>query len=196
MRTRHGIVARHHQVGISTLRLLRHPAHRQPSSSRPQVAPLRTRRRERGQGVAEFALIWPIFVVCVMGVIEFGIAFNNLLTVNYASRNAALLGAEAGNNGCSDAIILQSIENDTTAPADRNHITQVVIYYSNANGQPDSRQGQLGRQHVRAQHGRLAPHLHLQRAGRQRPLSALGLARVPDRQPLQHPRRLHLERWP
>ena len=135
MRTRHGIVARHHQVGISTLRHLRRSIRRPPSSRRQRVAPLDARRRQRGQGVAEFALIWPIFVVCVMGVIEFGVAFNNLLTVNYASRNAALLGAEAGNNGCSDAIILQSIESDTTAPADRNHITSVKIYYSNQNGQ-------------------------------------------------------------
>jgi Flp pilus assembly protein TadG len=92
------------------------------------------RRRQRGQGLAEFALIWPIFVVTVMGVIEFGVAFNNLLTVNYASRNSALLAAEAGNNGCADALVLNSIENDTTPPADRKHITQVVVYYSDRNG--------------------------------------------------------------
>ena len=39
--------------------------------------------RAPGQAIAEFALVWPIFVVVVMALLEFGIAFNNLLTVNY-----------------------------------------------------------------------------------------------------------------
>ena len=86
--------------------------------------------KERGQGIAEFALIWPIFVVCVMALLEFGVAFNNLLTINYASRNAALLGAEAGNNPCADVIILTSVEKDVTAPAQDNRIASVAIYYS------------------------------------------------------------------
>lgn len=93
--------------------------------------------KERGQGIAEFALIWPIFVVCVMALLEFGVAFNNLLTINYASRNAALLGAEAGNNQCSDVIILTSVEKDVTAPAQDNRIASVAIYYSDpTTGQP------------------------------------------------------------
>jgi len=117
------------------LRHLRHSSRRPRTLGRRGAAPLPQRARERGQGIAEFALVWPIFVICVMAVIEFGVAFNNVLTVNYASRNAALLGAEAGNNGCSDAIMLQSIENDVANPADRNRITQVTIYYSNQNGQ-------------------------------------------------------------
>ena len=117
------------------MRHLRHSSRRPRSLGRRGAAPLPQRARERGQGIAEFALVWPIFVICVMAVIEFGVAFNNVLTVNYASRNAALLGAEAGNNGCSDAIMLQSIENDVANPADRNRITQVTIYYSNQNGQ-------------------------------------------------------------
>jgi Flp pilus assembly protein TadG len=94
----------------------------------------RRSRKERGQGIAEFALIWPIFVVCVMALLEFGVAFNNLLTINYASRNAALLGAEAGNNQCADVIILTSVERDVTAPAQPNKIASVNIYYSDDNG--------------------------------------------------------------
>jgi Flp pilus assembly protein TadG len=94
----------------------------------------RRSRKERGQGIAEFALIWPIFVVCVMALLEFGVAFNNLLTINYASRNAALLGAEAGNNQCADVILLTSVERDVTAPAQPNRIASVAIYYSDVNG--------------------------------------------------------------
>lgn len=101
----------------------------------------RRSRKERGQGIAEFALVWPIFVVCVMALLEFGVAFNNLLTINYASRNAALLGAEAGNNQCADVIILTSIEKDVTAPAQANKIASVNVYYSDDNGVQQSDTG-------------------------------------------------------
>ncbi len=94
----------------------------------------RTSDRAPGQAIAEFALVWPIFVVVVMALLEFGIAFNNLLTVNYAARNSALLGAEAGDQSCADVIILNSIEKDTSPPANRNEIQTVLVYYSDRNG--------------------------------------------------------------
>ena len=90
--------------------------------------------RAPGQAIAEFALVWPIFVVVLMALLEFGIAFNNLLTVNYAARNSALLGAEAGDQSCADVIILNSIEKDTSPPANRSEIQSVIVYYSDRNG--------------------------------------------------------------
>jgi Flp pilus assembly protein TadG len=53
----------------------------------------------------------------VMATIEFGIAFNGVLDVNYASRNAALLAAEAGNSAGADCVILESIETDIDTPS-------------------------------------------------------------------------------
>ncbi len=92
------------------------------------------RRRSRGQAVTEFALVWPIFVVLLMAMVEFGFAFHSLLTINYASRNAALLGAEAGDAAGADCIILDSVEQDVTPPLDPVRIQSVEIFRSDQNG--------------------------------------------------------------
>jgi len=89
---------------------------------------------QRGQTLVEFALVIPIFMVLLMATIEFGLAFNALLDVDYASRNAALLAAEAGNTSGADCVILQSVEQDINAPADRNAIQKVEIYWADADG--------------------------------------------------------------
>lgn len=118
------------------------PGRRQ--DNRMQGAPIGGRRhRSRGQGLAEFALSIPIFLVLFMGVLEFGFVFNALLSINFATRDAALIAAEAGSMPGLDAsnrdvggdcLILRTINADVTAPADRNRITQVKIYRSDLLG--------------------------------------------------------------
>src|SRR5258708_11479947 len=44
---------------------------------------------ERGQAAVEFALIAPVLIVLVLGVIQIGIAFNHYLTVTDAARAGA-----------------------------------------------------------------------------------------------------------
>jgi Flp pilus assembly protein TadG len=46
-------------------------------------------KREQGQTMTEFALILPIFVVLLFGIIQFGIAFNNYETITDAARAGA-----------------------------------------------------------------------------------------------------------
>lgn len=100
------------------------------------ASPLRLvrRRRERGQTLVEFALAFPIFWTVLLGVIEFAFAFNAVLSVNYASRNAALVAAEAGNGLGSDCVILLQIEQDITAPSSANRVRRVDIYFANRAG--------------------------------------------------------------
>ena len=43
-------------------------------------------RREDGQAAAEFALVLPILCVMVFAIVQFGIAFNNYLTITDATR--------------------------------------------------------------------------------------------------------------
>ena len=99
---------------------------------RPALCPGRAHRR--GQALVEFALVFPIFITMMMGILEFSFVFNAMLSVGHATRDSALIGAEAGNASGADCVILQQIENDVTAPADRSRITQVVIYRSDQNG--------------------------------------------------------------
>jgi hypothetical protein len=82
----------------------------------------------------EFALVFTIFVTMLMGFIEFAFVFNALLSIGHATRDAALIAAEAGNDGAADCEILARIEEDVSAPADRSRIQQVAIYRSDQNG--------------------------------------------------------------
>jgi hypothetical protein len=54
---------------------------------------MRFLRKEKGQSIVEFALVVPILLIFVMGIIEFGFMFNAYLTISNASREAARLGA-------------------------------------------------------------------------------------------------------
>jgi Flp pilus assembly protein TadG len=50
---------------------------------------------ERGQAMTEFALVLPILALLLFGVIQFGITFNNYLTLTDAVRAGARKGAVA-----------------------------------------------------------------------------------------------------
>ena len=51
------------------------------------------RERADGQGLVEFALTLPIFMALMTGVLEFGFLYNNILTVQYASRQGVSAAA-------------------------------------------------------------------------------------------------------
>jgi Flp pilus assembly protein TadG len=46
-------------------------------------------RSERGQAMTEFALVLPVLALLLFGVIQFGITFNNHITVTDAARAGA-----------------------------------------------------------------------------------------------------------
>lgn len=100
--------------------------------------PFRRRRgpRTKGQTLVEFALVFPTFIVLLFALIEFAFVLNAMLGVSFASREAALTAAEAGNNADADCAILRKIDASITAPADRSKISSVEIYLSQANGLP------------------------------------------------------------
>lgn len=50
-------------------------------------------KNERGQTMVELALVLPLLVVLVFGICQFGIAFNNYLTLTDAARAASRKGA-------------------------------------------------------------------------------------------------------
>jgi Flp pilus assembly protein TadG len=53
---------------------------------------------ERGQTITEFALILPIFIALLFGIIQFGIAFNNYVTLTDAARAGARKAAVSRNS--------------------------------------------------------------------------------------------------
>jgi Flp pilus assembly protein TadG len=97
----------------------------------PETLP---RHRQRGQTLVEFALMFPLFIIMVMGVIEFGFAFNAILGVNRASEQAVLVASEAGNDSAADCYILQAVEQAMQVPNDEANIVHVQIQWTNPSG--------------------------------------------------------------
>jgi Flp pilus assembly protein TadG len=52
---------------------------------------------ERGQTMTEFAIVLPILVVLLFGIVQFGITFNNYVTLTDAARAGARRAAVARN---------------------------------------------------------------------------------------------------
>jgi Flp pilus assembly protein TadG len=56
-------------------------------------------RDERGQTFTELAMVLPILIVLVLAIAQFGVAFNNYLTLTDAARAAARKGAVSRDAG-------------------------------------------------------------------------------------------------
>jgi Flp pilus assembly protein TadG len=75
------------------------------------VKPLRLLRREDGQAIVEFALVLPLLMGLLLGIVQFGIVFNNYETLTDAARVGARKAATArfvGDNGASAATAAKS----------------------------------------------------------------------------------------
>lgn len=57
-----------------------------------------TWREERGSAMVEFALVITLFLMLLMGLIEFGRIFHALLTLENAARQGARVAAVGGND--------------------------------------------------------------------------------------------------
>ncbi|MEW6440393.1 MAG: TadE family protein [bacterium] len=55
-----------------------------------------TRPRQKGAGIVEFALILPLFLLLIMGILEFGSYFFVQHTLQYATREGMRLGLVGG----------------------------------------------------------------------------------------------------
>jgi Flp pilus assembly protein TadG len=77
------------------------------------AAPTST-RSEKGQAMVEFALVAPLLLVLVFGIIQFGIAYNNALTLSNAVRagaRAAIVSGQTGATAAAQAAVLASAPN-------------------------------------------------------------------------------------
>jgi Flp pilus assembly protein TadG len=94
----------------------------------------RSPHKSAGQALVEFALVIPIFLVMLTGIIEFALALNSVLSINFATREAALIAAEAGNGDGADCVILAKVEASVGAPSNNGQISEVRIFKSDRNG--------------------------------------------------------------
>jgi Flp pilus assembly protein TadG len=65
--------------------------------------------KNRGATMVEAALIFPLMILLTVTLLELGLAFKDFLTVSFTARDAARVGALAGNDPDADCHIVQSI---------------------------------------------------------------------------------------
>lgn len=86
---------------------------------------------DRGAVVVEAALITPLICLLVFGLIEFGFAWKDKLTLASATRQGARVGSALGNQEGADAEILAAIEGSVASLSD---IRSIVVYQANGPG--------------------------------------------------------------
>lgn len=57
------------------------------------------KRNEKGQGLVEFALVLPLLLLLLLGIIQFGIIFSSQIAITNAAREGARVAAVGANNG-------------------------------------------------------------------------------------------------
>jgi len=94
----------------------------------------------RGQAIVEFALILPLFLILLMGMLEFGIVYDHRNAMAYAVREGARVGASLGNGGSQPSgvnpAILTAVQRGLTNPILIENITSIEIFQADASGQP------------------------------------------------------------
>ena len=105
-------------------------------------------RRGDGQGLVEFAIIVPVLALFLLGMLEFGLAFNHNMTLEYATRESSRTGSALANGGsgnCVGGVDLQMVDEQTVAAAQRilkspgspirlSDITDIEIFRANSAG--------------------------------------------------------------
>ena len=94
--------------------------------------------RDSGAALVEFTLISTLIFMLLFGIIEFGLAFRDRLTIANATQTSARVVSALGSDDASDYETLKSIEQSlNTLPNTGIGIVRFVdIYLADANGQP------------------------------------------------------------
>lgn len=104
-------------------------------------------RVQRGQGLVEFAALVPVFLLLLLGMLEFGFVFDQNLTLEYATREGARAGSALANDGATcdaatttvDAQILAAVRRVLFSPGSRVKPAMgmaVLIWKADVNGAP------------------------------------------------------------
>jgi Flp pilus assembly protein TadG len=84
--------------------------------------------RERGAAIVEMAVVLPLLILLVFGMVEFGLLFREKMTIASATTSAARTGATMGNREEADIRILQALEAGLYGQVDASVIVSVDIF--------------------------------------------------------------------
>lgn len=111
--------------------------------TRRRVARRPLRDPGRGQSLVEYAMTVPVFLLILLGMLEFGFAFSHHLTMEYSTREGARTGASLANG--SDQVACAIVDDQVIAAVQRvltgagsqvsiNRIGEIRVYKADANG--------------------------------------------------------------
>jgi hypothetical protein len=94
-------------------------------------------RHDRGAVLAEFALILPVVMLVCFGMIEYGFAFRDSLTVSGSARAGARVGSNLATALDADFETLAAVKGGLHDLAEGSELVKVVVYRSvTADGRP------------------------------------------------------------
>jgi hypothetical protein len=108
-------------------------------------------RRQRGQSIAEFALILPVLAAMLAATLEFGLAFDADMALETASREGARVAGALGNNGTGgcgnatndalaeatvDPAVVGAVQTSLTGSGVDLTSVNIWIFQADPNGQP------------------------------------------------------------
>lgn len=98
----------------------------------------RSKRSESGAALVEMAIVLPLLLVLVMGILEFGLAFRDRLTIANGTQSAGRVAAALGNQEDADIAILQAVEQSLGLLPNSGGgvLKHVQIWKSDGNGNP------------------------------------------------------------
>ena len=76
---------------------------------------IRRKRRERGQSMVELALVLPVFLVIVMGIVDFSLGLKEWISITNEAREGARYAAVSCALGADDSAGVESKVHDATA---------------------------------------------------------------------------------
>ncbi len=91
----------------------------------------------RGAAALEFALIAPILIVLVFGIVEYGLVFRKQLTISNAVQQAGRVASSLGNDTQADYETLLAVAQGVEALPD-GIVRQVYLFEANSAGNPKS----------------------------------------------------------
>lgn len=71
--------------------------------------------REKGAALPEFALVLPLLIVVLFGIVEIGMAFKDYLSVSHATTEGARAGVSAADDVQADFVVLETIKGSMVA---------------------------------------------------------------------------------
>lgn len=81
-----------------------------PAFSDQTAQPTVPKRRERGQGLVEFAVIFPILVLILMAIFDLSLLYLTINTVEHASREGARMAVKLEDLTTNDTRVLNQVD--------------------------------------------------------------------------------------